>query len=370
MGKMFRQIAIIGVGLIGGSLGMAVKKHKLVDKVIGIDVTEDHLALAKDFGAIDQGSTSYDAVAEAELVILAAPITVNLDILQQIKSFLKPQAIITDVSSTKGNFVRNCERALTGSNYFVGGHPMAGSETAGIKGADPYLFENAIYLVTPTEQTNENALAKVKKLVEQVGAHCILVAPAEHDTMVAAVSHLPHLVASTLVKTAAKIDAEYPLTLMLAAGGFKDTTRIASGNADLWTDICFSNKTELLKMVTIFKQQLTSFGDKLTAGLNEEFAADLQSAKNVRDEIPAKLKGYWPFLEEIIVTIPDKPGMIGQVAAILGSQSINIDDIEILHVREGEGGTLRLGFAQNGLAPAAVNILKEHGFLARMKVVD
>jgi prephenate dehydrogenase len=213
-------------------------------------------------------------------------------------------------------------------------------------------------------------LAKVQKVVEEIGARVMIVSPDEHDVMAAAISHLPHLVASTLVKTAAKIDIDNPNTLLLAAGGFKDTTRIASGNPSLWKDICFSNKTELLNMIEVFKEEFVEFERQLAFGLTDQFESDLRFAKTVRDKIPAKLKGYWPFLDEIIVTIPDKPGMIGQVAAILGEQAINIDDIEILHVREGEGGTLRLGFAKEGLAKKAVQVLEKHGFSTRMKAID
>lgn len=368
---IFQQIAVIGVGLIGGSIGMAVKKNRLVNQVIGIDINPDTLILAKELGAIDIGASQYDIISQADLVVLAAPITINFEILQKIKPLLKPNTIITDVSSTKGNFVRKCEKALAGSNhYFIGGHPMAGAETAGVASADPYLFENAIYLLTPTVNTNTTALAKVQKVVEEIGARVMIVSPDEHDVMAAAISHLPHLVASTLVKTAAKIDIDNPNTLLLAAGGFKDTTRIASGNPSLWKDICFSNKTELLNMIEVFKEEFVEFERQLAFGLTDQFESDLRFAKTVRDKIPAKLKGYWPFLDEIIVTIPDKPGMIGQVAAILGEQAINIDDIEILHVREGEGGTLRLGFAKEGLAKKAVQVLEKHGFSTRMKAID
>ncbi len=368
MPALFRKVAIIGVGLIGGSLGMAIKKDKLADWVIGVDVENQELQLAKELRAIDAGYLEFtDQVADADLVVLAAPITINFNILETIKPKLKPGTIITDVGSTKGDFVRACQSVLGDQYFFVGGHPMAGSETTGVKGADPYLFENAIYVLTPTKETDATALTRVKLLCEGIGSRLVEIDPDEHDLLVAAISHLPHLVASTLVNSVAAIEDAHPHALMLAAGGFRDTTRIASGNPRLWRDICFSNQDQLLRMISIFKENLNSFETQLRGTLKQEFEQSMAQAKDVRAKIPAKLKGYWPFLEEIVVTIPDKPGLIGKVAAILGRQGVNIDDIEILRVREGEGGSLRLGFAQVDAADKAVKILGEHGFLARAR---
>ncbi|HHX01050.1 MAG TPA: prephenate dehydrogenase [Firmicutes bacterium] len=364
MGALFEQVVIIGVGLIGGSLGMAIRKHHLAKQVIGIDLDAQSLALAKDLGAIDAWDTGYTPVQDGDLVVLAAPIATNLTILEQINPLLLPQTIVTDVGSTKSEFVAKAEQILARKSPFIGGHPMAGAETSGVGRADPYLFENAFYILTPTEQTIPLALANLEKLVKGIGAKPMILDPKTHDLIVAAISHVPHLAAAALVQTAAAIDAQHPVTLALAAGGFKDTTRIASGNPGLWKEICFSNKEQILKMIDQLVDHLSAMRQVLAANQEEEFAAQLTRAKTVRDQIPAKLKGYWPFLDEVIVTIPDRPGMIGEVAAILGRQNINIDDIEILRVREGEGGTLRLGFAQTGSAARAVQILKSHGFAA------
>lgn len=368
MAVIFDQIVIIGVGLIGGSLGMAVRKHKLANQVVGIDIDEHSLALAKELGAVCTYSLDYTPVRDADLVVLAAPIFSNLKILESIRGYLPPQAVVTDVGSTKGEFVAQAEKLLS-NNAFVGGHPMAGAETAGVGGADPYLFENAIYLLTPTKRTNLQALERVRTLVEGVGAKSLVLDPETHDKITAAISHLPHIAAAALVQTAAELAEEHPMTLALAAGGFKDTTRIASGNPGLWKDICFSNKEQVIEMIDRFTASLTAMKRALVSDSEHEFEQQLYEAKTVRDQIPAKMKGYWPFLDEIIVTIPDRPGMIGEVAVVLGGQNVNIDDIEILRVREGEGGTLRLGFAQTGSAEKAVRILNKHGFPARLKNV-
>lgn len=370
MKAVFHRVAIFGVGLIGGSLGMAIKKHGLAEQVIGFDIDQANLQLAVELQAIDQGFVQVEPeqLSEADLVVLAAPITVNLNILKSIKAYLKPEVIITDVGSTKADFVKACEELLTEEHHFVGGHPMAGAEVAGVQGADPYLFENAIYILTPTERTKQHVTIKLQYFFEKIGARVMLIDPIEHDLLVASISHLPHLIASTLVNTVASMEEDHPLALVLAAGGFRDTTRIASGDPSLWKDICFSNREQLLKMIQLFKEQLLILEKQLAASERDEFEASLAKAQKTRAKIPAKMKGYWPFLDEIIVTIPDRPGTIGQVAAILGEQGINIDDIEILRVREGEGGSLRLGFATMGAADKAIEILAKHDLVARKRL--
>ncbi|HOB09688.1 MAG TPA: prephenate dehydrogenase [Limnochordia bacterium] len=367
MGGVFEQVVIIGVGLIGGSLGMAIRKHRLAKQVIGIDLDTQSLALAQDLGAVDMWDTEYTAVEDGDLVILAAPISANLEILEKISPLLAPQALITDVGSTKGEFISHAERMMAGRSMFVGGHPMAGAEAGGVRRADPYLFENAYYILTPTEKTAPQALAAMEELVKGIGAKPLFLDPQTHDLVVAAISHLPHLAAAALVQAAAAVDVEYPVTLALAAGGFKDTTRIASGDPALWREICFSNKEQIITMIDHFVGYLAAMRQALAGDREQEFVDQLAKAKAVRDQIPAKMKGYWPFLDEVIVTIPDRPGTIGEVAAILGGASINIDDIEILRVREGEGGSLRLGFAKPGAAAAAVRILKEQGYAAWLR---
>jgi len=363
---IFDQVVIIGVGLIGGSLGMAVRKRGLANQVVGIDIDADTLVMAQELGAVSQYALDYKPVQDADLVVLAAPIFTNLKILEKIREYLPPKAIVTDVGSTKSEFVAQAEQLLP-MGTFVGGHPMAGAEKAGVGSADPYLFENAFYLLTSTAHTNPEALMQMQKLVIGVGAKPIVIDPQTHDRVVAAISHLPHIAAAALVQTAAAVDTEHPMTLTLAAGGFKDTTRIASGNPGLWKDICFSNKQQIIAAIDSYISCLNEMKLSLARDSQQQFEQQLATAKTIRDQIPAKMKGYWPFLEDVIVIISDQPGMIGKVAAILGTADINIDDIEILRIREGEGGTLRLGFAKVGAAQRAVQVLSQHGFTAWLR---
>ncbi len=366
---LFERVVIIGVGLLGGSLAMAMKRRGLVKRVAGVDIDGENLNLALELEAIDEGYTEFDDLeGDYDLVILAAPIFANEQILEAIAHKLPSEVIVTDVGSTKSQFVERAEAILDHRrSRFLGGHPMAGSEVGGVRGADPYLFENAVYLLTPTEHTDPQVLSLMQSFVQGLGAKCHLVDPNDHDAMVAAVSHVPHLVAAALVNAAAVVQKDHPQLLGLAAGGFRDTTRIAGGSPSLWRDICFSNRQHILEVLQIVQDCVAGYKEQLAAANEAEFCGSLQEAKELRSQVPAKLKGYWPLLEEVIVTIPDQPGMIGRVAAILGERAVNIDDIEILRVREGEGGTLRLGFSKEGAAVQAVKALQGRGFMCRVK---
>ncbi|MFZ3172211.1 MAG: prephenate dehydrogenase [Carboxydocellales bacterium] len=366
MSQIFKRICIIGVGLIGGSLGMAVIQRGLAGEVVGVVRNQENLELALATAAIHRGTPDPIAGVEgADLVVLATPVGAYAPILKLIKPYLSPDAVITDVGSTKEKVVREAEEILGDQSAFIGGHPMAGSEQAGVKGADPYLFENAVYLLTPTVLTSQSALHKIANLCSALGAKVMTFTPEEHDQMVAAVSHLPHLIAATLVNTVSKLQQEFPQTLQLAAGGFKDTTRVAMGNPTMWRDILLSNQAHVLGLITKFQQTLTLLEEDIREAASADLVGKLESAQELRQKLPKKLKGYWPELYEIVVTVPDKPGMIAQIAAILAEEQINIADIEILRVREGEGGTIRLGFTLPGNDEAAIRILRSKGIIAK-----
>ena len=291
MPALFSKVAVVGVGLIGGSFGMALRRTNLASEIIGVDLCAETLRLAVEREAIDQGFYELSlGVKDADLVVLAAPISYNLELLQKMKPYLKEGAIVTDVGSTKGDFVQKAELLLSPDQFFVGGHPMAGSEIGGIKRADPYLFENAYYLLTVTEKTDPKALDLVKSLAEGIGGRVLLVDPDDHDLMAAAISHLPHLIASTLVNTAAEINEKLPRTFSLAAGGFRDTTRIASGDPTLWKDICFNNKDKLLELIAIFKKELALFEQYLEQNDLVSFEKELAQAKELEIRFPLNLR--------------------------------------------------------------------------------
>lgn len=367
MNPDFRRVAIIGVGLIGGSLGMSLCSRGLAGEIVGAGSRAENLRLAVELGAINRYAESpEEGVAGADLVIIATPVGATIPVLQLILPYLAPGAVVTDVGSTKADIVAMAECILPPDICFVGGHPMAGSEQNGVRGADPYLFENAFYLITPTGKTNHKALEKVRKLAAGVGAKVVEMAPERHDLAVAAVSHLPHVLAASLVNTVARMP-ESESILPIAAGGFRDTTRIAASSPLMWRDILISNRGQVLKMIRNFKSELDIFITAIEEGNTDSVQSNLEDARTARAGLPAKTKGYLPSLYEVILTVPDKPGIIAGFSACLAESKVNITDIEILRVREGEGGTIRLGFATEQEQENAILTLRAKGYPVRKR---
>lgn len=361
-----RRITIIGLGLIGGSMALAFKRAGFY--VTGVDLNSSNLELALKLEAVDQVTSEVElGVRDADLVVLATPVGQMIKTAHKIASHLKDNCLITDVGSCKAQIVKAMELIFGEEKHFIGGHPMAGSEKSGMEAADSLLFENAVYVLTPTPQSNKKALECLEKLFTDIGAHVLKLTPEQHDLIVAAVSHLPHLIAVNLVNSVGVIAEEEQNTLMLAAGGFRDTTRIAMGNSIVWRDICAYNKPLIKRMLSIFKEQLSHLEQALDAE-NEEILMKLfEDAKNLRSQIPSRAKGVLPSIYEIVVNVPDKPGMIAEISALLAKESINISDIEILRVRENDEGTIRVGFNSLDHALKAVEVLKKHQYVVRMR---
>jgi len=366
MKRLCERLAIVGLGLIGGSVGMALRRAEVVGEITGIDTDPNTREDAVRMGAVHRATGDLAAgVRQAEVVVIATPVGQIPLVLQAMADHLAPGTLVTDVGSSKGSVFLAASETLPPGVVFIGGHPMAGSERGGIAAADPYLFENAFYVLTPTPEQEEHFLTRrLLELVKATGARPVFMDPWEHDRVVAAVSHLPHMVASALVNTLAQV-ASSEVYFSLAAGGFRDTTRIAGGDPFLWRDIFVSNKERVLEMIDAFQTALGSMRDMLAGGQEAELVAALDRARKVRQEIPAKVKGMLAPLCELVVVLADEPGAIGKVAILLAQEGINIVDIEILRVREGEGGTLRLGLGNRESVQRAVSVLRAAGFTAR-----
>ncbi len=356
------KIAIVGLGLIGGSLGMALKRKQSERplELIGIDIDQNIVEQAVGLKAIDHGTTDLSqGVADADIIFVAAYLSKTAELIRQILPYVKPGAIITDTGSTKTEIALQIEELLQDYPFvkYIGGHPMAGSEKSGIIAADPYLLENAVYVLLAQEKKNQEALETVASLVRLTGARVLTLSAMEHDRMVASISHLPHLLSGILVNTVGSVEKDFPDVFKLAAGGFRDVTRIADSQPELWRDIFYSNKESLQYVLGKYKEQLEKMEMLLETDTKEELLTELEQARFLRRQVPKKVKGLLPALSEIVVTIPDKPGEIGKVANILGAKDINIIDIEILRVREGDGGTLRLGFTREEDRERAIEVL-------------
>ncbi|MFO7952057.1 MAG: prephenate dehydrogenase [Bacillota bacterium] len=366
-GYFFPKVALLGTGLIGGSIGIALRERRLVENIIGYDSNQEACLEALKKGALDKTTYSaVEAVRDADLVILAVPVLSTLELLKEILPAIKKDAVVTDVGSSKGWIMEAVEKLMPGSAFFIGGHPMAGSEENGINGADPALLENAIYVLTPCADAPEILVSKLLKMFEETGAQPLVLDPATHDRVVAYVSHLPHMTAAALVQSVAGSD-DMELVRTLAAGGFRDSTRIALGNPELWRDICISNRQALSEALKVFRQRIDSLQKYLEESNDEAVEEYLQQARDYRKNIPHRGKGILPELYEIVVLVRDTPGVIGHLAGLLGDAGINIDAIEILHVRELAGGSIRLGFRKEDQQKQALDLLNQKGFLCHSK---
>ncbi len=358
----YRKTAIIGTGLIGGSIGIALRERCLVEEITGYDHDLETCTRAVERGAIDKTAASVlEAVQGADLIILAVPVLSTVELLKEILPAAGKGALVTDVGSTKAWIMEAVETIIPEGVSFIGGHPMAGSEESGIRGADPALLENAIYVLTPRPTTPKEVTAKLSNMLEEAGAQPIILDSLTHDRVVASVSHLPHLTAAALVQSVVGTD-DLELVRTLAAGGFRDSTRIALGNPDVWRDICISNRWALLAALKRYKESLNSLEKHLTAPNAEAMEEYLQQARDYRSNIPHRGRGILPEIFDVIVLVRDTPGVIGEITTNLGEAGINIDAIEILHVRELAGGSIRIGFRSKENQQKAVNLLTKKGY--------
>jgi prephenate dehydrogenase len=366
-----RTIVIYSVGLLGGSLGLGLRAGGFEGRIIGLSSPEG-LAQARRLGCIDE-AMGYDrlgeAVAEADLLVLCSPIGGILTALDRLSDQPLPAGLlVTDVGSTKRRIVAHAAQKLPAHVRFIGGHPMAGSEKHGPSAADPYLFQNAVYVLTHRgEGPDEREEALAAFLDGHLGCRHVFMDPDTHDTIAATVSHVPHLLAVTLVNLAGDIDRHVPGTLRLAAGGFRDMTRIASAPYAMWGDILATNRTTIAPLLERYMTALRRMRDEMVEpGLAEAF----DTAAATRASIPVDSKGFLGPLAEVLVVARDRPGVILAIARPLAEKNINIKDIEVLKIREDEGGTIRLGFDSPRTARAAVAVLTEAGFTARERNRD
>ena len=363
---MINRCAIIGLGLIGGSLGLAINERKLARHIYGVDTNRENLAMALSAEAVHEAAGLREAVSDVDLVVLSVPVGAVPDLLRNINGWLKPGTVVTDVGSTKQAIVDKAKSILRPDIYFVGGHPMAGSETSGFAGADPYLFENAFYLLTPTPGTNPAAMDLVRGVVEGIGALVMELPPDEHELITAAISHLPHFVAAALVNAVTNMPVG-DRALALSAGGFRDTTRIAAGSPQMWRDIFITNRDRVLESLSFFRAAVEELEDAVREGEGERIYRTLSEASKVRRELPIKPRGYLPYVYEVVVTVPDRPGVIAMLASLLGDAGINITEIEIMRAREGYGGTIRVGFATSDEQNQACDLLRAKNIKCRPK---
>lgn len=274
--KLFNKVAIIGTGLIGGSMALAIKKRKLAQEVVGVSRHKKTLAIAKKIGAIDRGSQDIGIIKDADLVILATPVNAILNLAPKIFKIVRKNCIVTDVGSTKQEIVRNLDKIFL---KYVGSHPLAGSQRRGVINAKAGIFKDSLCLLTPTKNTDKIALDKIRRLWVNLGARVIALPPDNHDEILSFTSHLPHAAAFSLIRAVPK---EY---LKFASTGLKDTTRIAASEAELWSDIFLSNRKNILKSIEVLQGNLDRIKSAIAKKDRKILNRIFKEAKEKRDSL-------------------------------------------------------------------------------------
>lgn len=379
MGLMeFDRICVVGVGLIGGSFAAASRALSGGPRILGVDTDSDTLAYALEAGIVDEAATPDEAFdlgwfrsggeAAADLVVLATQARVAQEWLARLggAGFC---GVVTDVASTKGGVTAAAENALGSCAHFVGGHPMAGSEQSGVHAARADLFHGAYYVLTPTEGTDIDAYRRLHSFVTRLGARVISVEADAHDEAVAIISHVPHVTASALVELAKAHAGQGDELLRLAAGGFKDTTRIAAGSPELWTGICLDNAEALADGIDELRGVLGGFSAMLRDRDAEEIREWLARAADVRRSLPAQWVPASEQLTELLVPMIDRPGVVSEITLAVGRAGCNIEAIEIDHVSE-DSAVLVLVLTDEGDMAGLVSGLTESGYEPTLRPLE
>jgi prephenate dehydrogenase len=365
--REIKKIVIYSVGLLGSSLGAAFKQSGFTGEIVGISAPNS-IVESLEIGSIDSGY-SYDetqeAIKDADIIFLCSPIMPILKTIESLSKLNLPDGvIISDVGSTKQEIISTAEKLLPKNVNFIGGHPMAGSEKRGALAADPFLFQNAVFVLAQSNLSTLNLLNEFGAYLEKhLGCRTVLLNPQTHDTIAATVSHVPHIVASAMVNFASEVDAEIPGTLSLAAGGFRSLTRIAASPYKMWHDIFATNRKENSRLLGRFIDILKEMRSDLNSdSLKEPF----DKAAEIRQGLSVNGKGFLGPLFQIVVVAEDRPGFLSKMTSIVAEAELNIRDIELLKVREGESGTFMLAFGDFEESNSAVDILNRSGFSARI----
>lgn len=355
-------IGFIGLGLIGGSIAKALRTAMPETKIIAYDVNGDTLALSKEEGTADIiteniGETFYDC----DIIFLCAPVEYNDHNVITLKQYLSPSCILTDVGSVKNNIHQHI--AATGlSAQFIGGHPMAGSERFGYRNSKARLIENAYYILTPSDSIPVEKANQLKELVRKMGAIPLVLDAAQHDYVTAAVSHLPHIIAASLVHLVKDSDTKEGIMKMIAAGGFKDITRIASSSPDMWQQICLTNTANINTLLNDYMDALKKIREQLASKNEDALFSFFNEARTYRDSFIGASSGPIKKSYSLTVDIADETGALASIATILALNHINIKNIGIVHNREWEEGALKIEFYEETAIQSAGDILTGRGY--------
>ena len=357
------KIGFIGLGLIGGSVAKALRKYYPDFEIIAFDKNRETLALAVQDDIIHTACSSIDDnFRDCSYIFLCAPVSCNTAYLSQLKDLINPDCILTDVGSVKTSIHEEIT-ALGMEENFIGGHPMAGSEKSGFANSKAHLIENAYYILTPTQKVSEEKTAAYRDLIASLKAIPITLDYQEHDHITGTISHLPHIIASTLVNYVRDTDTKDELMKALAAGGFKDITRIASSSPVMWQQICLENPEYISRVLDEYIRQIVQakylVDQRDENGLYEMFAQSREYRNSFSDAPSGPLKKSFTLYCDVV----DETGAIATIATILSMNNISIKNIGIVHNREFEDGVLRIEFYEEEAQKLAAEQLKKRNYI-------
>ena len=352
------RVAVLGTGLIGTSIALASTRAGM--SVVGWDARPEAVTRAASRGGFDSAGALEEAVEGAGLVVVATPIASIADVTVRALA-AAPDATVTDAGSIKARVVRDvAERAVEGDlARFVPGHPMGGGERSGPDHASASVVDGIVWVIAADDRSSPEAVSAVEGFVERIGAHAVRMSPERHDRLVAFVSHLPQVASSTLMGLAATEEAGEPEMLLLAAGGFRDLTRLAASDPALWSEILLANREEIVRAIDLYVSRLAAFRDRIASGDSAEVERAFADAKRARLRLAAKPQ-VRAGVAVLQVQVADRPGALAGLTAILGRGEVNIEDLQIVHSLEGGHGTVHLTVAA-GAAEQASRVLAEGG---------
>ena len=342
------------MGLIGGSIGLAAREHTEDAETVGFGRDPGRLRRALELGAIDRAADSIAAaVGGADLCFACAPVGVLPELVRAALDAAGPDCVVTDVGSTKQGLLAGID-----DERFVGGHPIAGAETAGVEHARADMFQGAVWYLTPLPHSGGLLYERLHRFVVEIGAHPIAVDPATHDRMVAVFSHLPHVLANVLASQAAGRLADHGEALRQVGPSFRDMTRVAGANTEIWTDIYRANRGAIAEEIGAFRREL----ERVEALLAEGDVADWND--RARDDRRALLESgaAGAPLRELRLTVPNRPGIVAQVALELGKAGVNIVDLALAPASDMRSGAMTLWIAGDDQAARATTLIGELGF--------
>ena len=353
------HVAVVGTGLIGTSIAMAARAAG--EEVRGFDPDPNVLARASERSGLQPGGSIADAVGGTSLVFVCTPVPSIAGVAAEALAEAT-DAVVTDVGSVKSHVLVEVERTVPRGDRsrFVGGHPMGGSERSGPDGASSSVLDGIVWVLTPSSATAEAATVQVSAWVEKVGAKPMVMDAFRHDRLVAMVSHLPQVAATALMGLAATEEAGEPDILLLAAGGFRDLTRLAASSPQLWSDILLANRAQIAEAIDLYAKRLSEIRDMVIAGSGREVKRAFTEAKEARLTLGAK-PTVRTGVSVLQVAVPDRPGALADLTACLGAAGVNIEDLQIVHSPEGGRGTVHLTVVSSE-ADEAARTLQGRGF--------